>query len=265
MIASTVILLVALAGAEGDHAACGNVEAGLRNALVATEMRMEPEAARLRIHEEATRALERCPASEGIAYVSLRASELVPDADGPEPSLRRFVQELAARFPRSARIATIRARMEGTVDTARRAVAADAAYAPAQVALAAALLEAGDRSGARDAIDGVKDLGTTDEGYAVLARIKWTQGDGRGAMEAAQRQLKGGRRAPVVEPGSGDTKARSRAHEILALGYLKQGQADKAAAHLLEAQPASSQVKALLASPGPALRQALARQRRARR
>jgi predicted Zn-dependent protease len=173
-----------------------------------------------------------------------------------------MADELAATFPKSARIAVVRARLEGKVELARKAVSLDPSYDPAQVALASTLLAAGEVAAARAAIERVKDLRGLDDGYAVLARVKWAEGDVAGAKEAATQELTGGRRAHAIEPGGAPAAALAQAHEVLGLFHLKAHEQEKAVPHLLEAEPYSKQVQQLLKTPDPDLRKALARRKR---
>lgn len=256
-----VWLSLAAGVSPASTAPCSAEETRLWNRLTASETQMEPEGARLRVHEAAVEALKRCPGNERIAYVSLRAAELVPDDVGGDAEFLKFTQAVVADFPRSVRIATIRARREGSVSAARNALAIDRSYAPAQVALAAALLAAGDKAGARAVIDGVKDLEGTDDGYAVLARICWAERNAVTAIDAARRALRT-HRGPSIEPGSADVRARAQAHEILGLAYLEQGHPEAAAPHLLQAEQTSPEVQAVLKKPSLALRNALTRARR---
>jgi hypothetical protein len=156
----------------------------------------------------------------------------------------------------------VKARLEGSVEAARQATALDSGYAPARVALAAALLKSGDVASARTTIDGVKDLGRVQGGYGVLARIKWAQGDTAGAAAAARAEL-GGQLAEHFEPGGDSARDRALAHEVLGLAYLRQKDPTRAVPHLREAEPFSDHIRALLAHPDPPLRKALERQRRA--
>jgi hypothetical protein len=266
-------LIVALSVAEGavgraapDVPSCSVAAQELWDKLALSAMAMEPEGARKSVYERATEASRRCPTDERLAYLRLRAAELgagsLMSHDANEAEHRRLARELAAQFPRSVRIATIAARYEGTVDLARKAVALDASYPPAQVALASALLADGDPVAAQRAIERVTDLATTDDGFAVLARIQWAQGDLAGATEMAKRQLRG--RDPVgLEPGGGTARGMYRAHEVLGLAYLKQAQLELAAPHLIAAEPESKRVQELLRTATPALRRAVARARRA--
>jgi tetratricopeptide (TPR) repeat protein len=248
---------------------CAALAQELREALAASVMAMEPEGARRAVYDRATEAAGRCPADERLAYLRLRAVELGAEAplddhdnDAKRAAPTKLARELTRQFPRSAAIATVAARCEGTVEAARKAVALDAAYPPAQVALAAALLDAGDAAAARTVIDAVKELGGLDDGYAVLARIEWAQGDSAGAMAAANKELKG-RQAFGLEPGGGDLRGLAEAHEVLGRAYIQRRQLDRAAPHLLAAESLSQRVQALLASADPALARAVAKARRA--
>jgi hypothetical protein len=255
-----VALLAAGSVAAGDE--CGGLEAGLWSGLLSSGMQMEPVGTRREIAREASDGLAKCPESEQIAYVALRATELLRGEPGPEWG--RFVAELATRFPRSARIATVKARQDHTVESARRAVAADRNYLPARVALAHALLAAGDTEGARAALEGAVGLKGDDDAEAVLARVRWAQGDVAGAEQLARGVLQT-RPWKEGEPGATRARASSQAHEVLGLAYLKKGQPDKAAPHLLAVDGPSKEARVVLDRPDPALKKALARARRSAR
>jgi hypothetical protein len=104
-------------------------------------------------------------------------------------------------------------------------------------------------------------LARIDDGFTVLAQVKWARGDAAGAIDAANRELKG-RDAVRVEPGGGDVRAIGAAHEILGLAYLKRGQPTQAAPHLIEAEAGSQRVQETVRNAGPALRKAIARCKR---
>src|SRR4051812_16662206 len=246
MVSASIALGLVLVQAADKPLPCAQIETNLRRELSVTAMQMEPEASRLRIRRDSVEASRGCPDSDEIAYLGLRARELVPGDADPDLAFRKYIQEVAARFSCSVKIATVRARQEKTVDAARRAVAIDPAYAPAQVALARALLAANDAAGAAAAIGGVKDLCHLDDGYAVLARVKWARGDVAGAIDAAQKEISGGRRSPTIEPVSQSAIPMAEAHEVLGLAYLEQNQPDRAVPHLREAAWASPKVKELL-------------------
>lgn len=254
-----VPLIAALMATGAGAPPCPVLEEEVWHRLTASEATMEPENARAAVYEEATEDSSDCPKSERIAYVRVRAVELGVGNASIDTKKGDLAQRLAQAFPKSSRIATVRARVEGSVDLARKAVSLDPSYSPAAVALAALVLSSGDAAGAQSAIDRAKNLSAVEDGYVVLARIKWAQEDVAGAIDAANRALSG-RQIPI-EPGGGRT-VDGQAHEILGLAYLKKGEPDKAAPHLLEAQALSGRVRSILKNPDPALRKALAKARR---
>lgn len=263
-----LLVLVWMAQASDGMPSCAVVARSLSKDLVASSMAMEPEGRRQAIYDQATEATSRCQDDEPLAYVRLRSAEL---AVGPmatdeirKQTFMKLAQDLSKQFPKSVRIVTIAARSDGSVDGARRAVALDPNYAPAQVALAVALLDAGNTVEARTTIDGVKNLVALDDGFTALARVKWAQGDTKGAIAAANKELKG-RAAFGVEPGAGDTQAIVRAHEVLGLAYVKIGKFDQAAPHLLAAQPISKAVQDVMNGAPPPLRRAIATARSTRK
>src|SRR3954454_16047218 len=111
MIAASIALGLVLAQAGADNPlSCAQIETNLRRELSVTAMQMEPEASRLRIRRDSVEASRGCPDSDEIAYLGLRARELVPGDADPDLAFRKYIQEVAARFPRSVKIATVRAR-----------------------------------------------------------------------------------------------------------------------------------------------------------
>lgn len=255
-----------MAQAPGAVASCDVVASSLSNELSTSSMAMEPEGRRQAIYDRATAAATRCVDSEALEYVRLRAAELsterVAGDDARVKAFRSLAQDLSKQFPASARIATICARSEGSVDRARHAVAIDPEYAPAQVALANALVDAGDVLGAKKVMEGLKSLAKLDDGFAVLARVRWAEGDTKGAIDAATREIRG-RDAIGVEPGDGDVHGVAKAHEVLGLAYAKQGKPEKAAPHLVLAEETSAAARDAIRDATPALRKAIARARAA--
>lgn len=260
-----LVALLMAAGADAGKTPCPILEAGLMRELSTSQVRMEPEIARASVGEKAAEALKHCPNSEPIAYVCARAAELgtrvLSSDESRDAHDLDVVRSTAKAFPNSVRIATIRSRIDGTLESARAAAALDPSYAPAQVALASALLASGDTAGGRKAIEGVKDLAALDDGYAVLARIKWAAGDVAGAKQAANLELKG-RRSEGGEPGGIGTRGIAQAHEVLALVAIKARKWNEAASHLLLADRESKTVRELLDRPEPHLKRALAKRQR---
>jgi hypothetical protein len=243
---------------------CQTLENEVWTRLTTSEAAMDAESARGMLYEEATGDAQQCPQSERIAYVRLRVLELGAGDAQLEAQRVELGRKLVRSFPRSARIATVVARLERSAPLARQAVGLDPAYAPAGVALAALLFGSGDTTGAQAAISATPDIAAVENGFAVLARIRWASGDVDGTIEAAQRQL-AGRKMPI-EPGGGVRQAADdEAHELLGVAYLKKARPDRAAPHLIAASEAgSARARQIVRSADPALRRALARARKAR-
>src|SRR6266404_2796641 len=153
-------------------------------------MAMEPESNIGAIYDWATAAKDRCASDERIAYFRLRALELgAGNTVGRQPlstleQWRALARAMTLQFPNSVRIATIQARASGSVEDARRAIAIDPSYAPAQVALASALV-ATDSAGAVARLSTLKQLGSVSDGYTVLACARFSLHDFEGAAKAA--------------------------------------------------------------------------------
>jgi tetratricopeptide (TPR) repeat protein len=244
---------------------CPTLAEDLTKELAQSTLAMEPEGVRRTIYDRASAAIARCPGNETLAYLRLRAAELsVDDPMGQiisESSLKVLAQESSLEFPGSASIATVRARLEGTVDLARKAAAIDPTYLPARMALAAALLRAGDIAGASGILESAKDLSRLDDGYAILAQARLASHDSEGAIRAARQQLTG-RKLFRLEPGGGGEGAVGAAHEVLALAFVSRGQFAKAAPHVIAAESRSTRVRELMKNASPALRREVARARR---
>lgn len=255
------LLCSALAGADARQGSCGDLAAELEEEMDRSALAMEPESGLAAIYEKATEAAEPCPDDEGIAYLRLRSAELgrgAPVGRQAAPisdEWRKLAPILAARFPKSARIATIQARASRSVADARKASALDPKYIPARVALAAALLP----SSAAEAVTYLTpahDLATVSDGYTVLARARWDLGDAAGAIEAANLALHG-RALRLVEPDARDPRPLSGAHEVLGQALLAKGRFRQAATHLKLAAPDSALARKILADPPAGLRKVL--------
>jgi hypothetical protein len=235
----------------------------LAQVLRFAEFAKEPQDKIRQVFDTATSAQVRCPASEELAYLRVRSAELgqgaflgeklTPAADA---EWRRLAHAVAQRFPRSARILTVDARGTNSVDTARRAVALDEHYVPAKVAVATALVAAGEADQAAKILDGLPGLETTSDGFTTLARARLATNDLQGAARAANMELTH-RQPDLVEADAGRSWPIWEAHEIAALAAIGLKQYDEAARHLRAANPQSAKVRALLDHPPPALRKAL--------
>jgi hypothetical protein len=226
------------------------------------QFQKEPEGSVLEVFKDSSKAAQRCPDDELVAYARLRSAELGRGdfvgnlKPASREQLRRDANEAAARFPRSARILTVGARANRTVSAARQAVATDETYVPAKVALGAALVDAGDASSAVKLLESTPNLSATSDGFTVLARARLAAHDPKGAIRAA-RSVFTGRQMELIEPDVRNQWPVIEAHEIAGLAALQLGLYDDAARHLLAADFGSTNVHDLLAAPPPPLRKAL--------
>jgi hypothetical protein len=152
----------------------------------------------------AREGLSRCPDEEGLWYAFLRGNEL-GDRSFEGEGFKRFPKGLdllgkhfesleavadhaTVRFPGSARIATVRARLHGSVRAAREALAVDASHPPAQVALGRALIAAGQLSEGTAALKKIPEstLRKTHGGMAALGRALLLTGNPNEAITAAR-------------------------------------------------------------------------------
>lgn len=264
------VSLITLAPPESASPACANDERSFAKRFSMAALAMEPESVVGGIYDRATEAEQRCPGSEPIAYFRLRAAELgrggamVGQADADRHALETLASQAFARFPQSVRIATVRARVLGTVDSAKQALAVDPNYLPAKIALAAAMVEAGQSKDAAILLERTPDLGATSDGFAVLARARLRDGDLNGARKAAQMALTG-RDVEQLEPDARDPRAESSAHETLGLIFLEKKQYSDAAKHLLIAAETSAQAQKVLANANPSFRRAIEKARRGKK
>jgi tetratricopeptide (TPR) repeat protein len=223
---------------------------------------MEPEGTVPHVYVEATESEGRCPENENIVYLRLRSAELGRGAIVGQmaPQLiaewKELARQEAKRFPASARVLTVAARASGELDVARRAVVANPHYAPASVALAEAMIDAGDPIGALKVLDGVGSLDATSDGFVALGRARLATRDFKGALKAATAALRH-RQIDLVEPDAGDPRPSAAAHEIAARAALALRRYDVAAGHLLQADSHTPGARELLDHPTPELRRAL--------
>jgi hypothetical protein len=266
----TVALVVAAAAAvaldagpaTSDANACDHVANALMHALQMAQVAKEPEGTVRRVFDDATNAQPRCAASEAVTYLRIRSAELgkgsfVGDlTPAARTEWRQLADDAAMRFPRSARILAVDARATGKIEIARRAVAADDAYAPARVALASALIASGDPASAAKMLDGLSGLDATSDGFAVLARARLASSDLLGALRAAKDQFTK-RKIELIEPDAGNQWPVVDAHEVAGFAALGLRRYDEAARHLVVADFGSAKVREILAHPPPPLRRAL--------
>jgi hypothetical protein len=203
---------------------------------------------------------------EAAWYVLLRGHEMLREA-GPVragaaryPSLREVARTVAERFPSSPRLATLRARVEGGVAVARAALAVNPVYAPAQVALARALLADGSPETARALLEAVEQPERIQGGAVALARARVETGEPGKALLAAAREPN----APglhALEPAVFDVAVAREVDEVRGLARLALGAFEAGARSLLRAAGGSLRARRALAAQRarPEVRRALAR------
>ncbi len=151
------------------------------------------------------------------------------------------------------RIATIVARLDGSVDAARRAMALDPSYAPARTALAVALAAKRDASAALATLTEAESSPSA-AALIVRARIKLMAGDANGALAEA---LAARNAAQKKEPEPTPTRDILRdAEELLGLSSRALGKPLEARRHLERAVSlGSAKAREALVEMAPAKRQ----------
>lgn len=195
---------------------------------------MDEGGALVMLREAAQGGLRECPDLEPQGYTAARIAELgyapgarrsaVPTADA-----QALAQEAAQRHPKSQRIVTLLARLDGSVDMARRALALDPAYAPARVQLALALAATGTRDEALALLSQGRDADRIASEWNARAKIRMMAGDIPAAIKDARAARVAVKREAELMPGT-DTIRDTQ--EILGLALLAQGRAQDAAVHL---------------------------------
>lgn len=220
MIAALVVAVIAGSPAAAPED-CSRSERWLAGTLETAQFAKEPEGVVRTVFDAASSALQRCPDSEGLAYLRVRSAELgrgvlVGSAPpGGSAELRDLAAKAAERFPGSARILTVVARVSRDEPIARRAVGVSPGYVPARVALADILIDRGEWREAERVLGDGRGLDATSDGLAVLARVELAKGDARRALATAKRAM-ARRRPELVEPDAGDPRPLARAEQVAA-------------------------------------------------
>jgi hypothetical protein len=150
--------------------------------LVGKRLRaVDSDAALASVQAAAARAIPLCASNATLRYLKLRMDEL---AGTPN---ERDLREAVVAFPNDVRIATALARYTHTRSDAEKAVALDATYGPAQVALAEAYFDADEQKQALYVLDHVPNLGVVTGGELLRARVLLELGRGHEAIDAALR------------------------------------------------------------------------------
>jgi hypothetical protein len=156
LLVAFVVALAGVAHADPVDDRCWSIEGARRSLNMPHEKEADIRYGDERIPRGVLRrigpVLTHCPHSEGTWYALLRARELL--SCDPEQTLGLATRALSS-VPSSAWIATVRARALGTVAAAEAAIALDPKHLPAQLALANALIDAGEIARAREIVEGM--------------------------------------------------------------------------------------------------------------
>jgi tetratricopeptide (TPR) repeat protein len=215
----------------------GQIEARLKNLAIAAD-----ELGAFRgLGEMALSGLESCPDSARLWYLAARSAEVleIPLAGAVFSNYggaKKIALDAAKHAPTSAPIATILARNDGQITSARRAHALNPDYRPASRALAVALLK---ESAIPEALKlvSVKNPSTSDR--IVLARILLAAKRNRDALKEAKKALENFAAEPI-EP-TPFFEIQREGNEVLGLALLAEGRKKEALRALRLAAIAGSQ------------------------
>lgn len=250
-----------------DQPTCAQRQQEIIGQFALTNAAMHPAGPLIIAFDQATRGIEVCPADETLWYLLLRSAELggggypVTLAGTAVADLQSAAELAHGRFPHSSKIATIFARISGTVEAAQQAVSADQTYPPARVALASAFLRAGDAQSACKILEGTSDLNRMPGAFTLLARARLVAGDSHGSIDAALKEPP--RIQNAFELGGGFDSKATESTEVAGLAYVAANDLDRGALFLLRAAAeGSANAKVALEKAAPGLRRSLLRLRR---
>jgi hypothetical protein len=231
--AALVIVAVSAAPALAMAADCAEVARAFAAELTLSAGAANEDGALRRLQESALSGIRSCPDLEPQLYIAARTAELgyaagAPRGNGPTVEARNLAYEASMRQPRSARIATVLARIDGTVAAARRAYEIDPNYTPARLQLVLALAAAGSKGEALSLLPSGKMMDTASERIA-RARVLLAAGEAQaaaGEAEAAHRARK-----PEAEIVPGRDLERD-AQEVLGFALLASHRVNQAESHL---------------------------------
>lgn len=226
--------LLALAATAAHAADCGAVARRFAAQLTISSGAMDEAGALSMLRAAAQEGLSECPDLEPQGYYAARLAELgfapgARRAAGSAPDARALAEEAARRHPASARIATVLARLDGSLEAAQRAAALDAGYAPARAQLATALAAAGKSDEALALLTQGRGADRPASGWNARARINMKSGDLTAAIADAKAARTAAKREAELIPGT-DTIRDTQ--EILGLALMAQGRGEAAAVHL---------------------------------
>ena len=242
-------MALALASAAVRAAGCDQIARSFAARLNISAGAMDEGGALVLLSEAAKEGLRACPDLEPQSYIAARIAELGYAAGARRTAAQTvgalaLAQDAARRHPDSVRIATVLARLEGSLDAARRAMALDARYAPARVQLAWALAATGARAEALVLLSQGRDTERPASEWNARARIRLAAGEAKAAKVDAKAARAAKTREPELTPG---TDIFRDTQETLGLSLMALGRPDDAKEHFeLAAAVGSSKAKAAL-------------------
>jgi tetratricopeptide (TPR) repeat protein len=230
MAPGSLVLLPVPASAQAVN--CAGVAGVFSGRLALSAGAMDEDGTFALLRRAAEEDLRACPGLEPQRYYLARMAELgysgARRAGGPVPGARALAEESLREHPLSVRIATVVARLDGSIKAAQHAVTLDPGYAPARTALAAALAANGDRSAALATLGA--GSGQPAAVLIVRARIRLAAGDASGALADAQAAGNAGpKNQPEPTPGRDILRD---AEELLGLSSHALGKSPEARRHL---------------------------------
>ena len=170
--------------------------------------------------------IRQCPNSQVLWYAALRSAELlgIPPGFAGSKDLSSLALEAVRHAPLSAPVATAASRITGSSDLARKAVALDPHYRPAQRALAIALSKDGQTE---EALRLCRVEHPSKEDDLVRGRVLLAAGRISEAINAVQKAI-ASRVFDLKEPTPAPDLDRE-AHEVLGFAFLKAGRNSEAA------------------------------------
>jgi hypothetical protein len=214
--------------------------------------------------QENVEHVDRCPQVERVWYLALRVAELgggvfpAQLAGSTVADVRTAADKAVERFPKSARLATLRARLLGTADAAQAAIKLDANWTPAKVALASAYVGTSDFNTAARTLSGAGDLSRIPGAATLLGRAKLMSGDFEGALVALAGELPTDAPLEPTTPAFLQRVARDK-QEWTGLASLAAGKTDQAMVALVSAATDGGELAIKqLRSADPPIKKALA-------